>query len=172
MCGRTTGTGPTMYLFSVLLLSLLLPAGSAWAEHSYFHSAVPLGTLAVQWFVFWASGARLTIAGLRQQLRPRLTSQGIFGIAGDDPLPFVRELGVANLANGLIALLSLWRPDFLLPAAVSATVFYTLAGIWHIFHGHMTFNRVVALVSDLLLGAAFGWIAFTMFANGGVSLVL
>jgi uncharacterized protein DUF6790 len=160
-----------MYFFSVLLLSVLLPAGSAWAEHSYFHAAAPLGTLAVKWFVFWASGARLVIAGLRQQLRPKLTSEGIFGIASDDPLPFVRELGVANFANGLVALLSLWRPDFLLPAAIAAAVFYTLAGAWHVFHGHMTFNRVVALVSDLLLGAAFGWIAFVVIANGGVSLV-
>lgn len=161
-----------MYIASVLLLSFLLPAGSAWVEHSYFHATAPLATLAIKWFVFWASGARLVIAGLRQQIRPRLTSQGIFGIASDDPLPFVRELGVANFTNGFIAVLSLWRPDFLLPAAIVAAVFYTLAGVWHIFHGHITFNRAFTLVSDLVLGGLFGWIAWTVVMNEGVSLVL
>lgn len=161
-----------MYLLSVLLLSFVLPAVSAWVEHRYFHSPKGLGVLAVQWFVFWASGVRLLIAGIRQQLRPRLTSEGIFGIASDDPLPFVRELGVANLANGVVALISLWRPDFLLPAAVAGAVFYLLAGLWHMLHGHLTFNRWVALVSDLILGALFAWIAVRIFANAGFSIDL
>jgi hypothetical protein len=161
-----------MYLIAVLLLSVILPAGSAWAEHAYFHASQEFGPLAVKWFVFWAAGARLFIAGIRQQLRPRLTSEGIFGIASDDPLPFVRELGVANLANSVVALLSLWRPDFLLPAAIAAAVFYLLAGFWHVRHGHLTFNRGVALVSDLVLGALFARIAWTVAANHGVSAIL
>lgn len=152
-----------MYFIAVLLLGFVLPIGSVVAEHSYFHAAAPWIALAGKWFVFWAAGVRLGIAGIRQQARPKLTSQGIFGIASDDPLPFVRELGVANLAAATVALLSPWRPDFVLPAAISAGVFYTLAGIWHMTHAHRSANQNLALVTDLILGAIFAvYVAMTL----------
>ena len=160
-----------MYTVGVLLLGFLLPAASAWAEHSYAHGAAPLFDLAGKWLVFWATGVRLTIAGIRQQARPRLTSQGIFGIASDDPLPFVRELGVANLAAGIVGLCVVWRPDFILPAALSSAVFYFLAGIWHATHKNRGFNQSVALYSDLLLGLFFAaYTGLTIAANAGIDI--
>ncbi len=162
-----------MYAAGVLLLGFLLPAASAWTEHHYVHGAAPLFDLVGKWLVFWATGVRLTIAGIRQQARPRLTSQGIFGMTSDDPLPFVRELGVANLAAGLVGLFVLWRPDFVLPAALSSAVFYFLAGVWHAAHKNRGFNRSVALYSDLLLGLLFAaYVGLTIAANAGFAIVI
>ena len=144
-----------MYFLSVLLLMLTAPLGSVWAEHMHLHSAAPLMLLVGKWFVFWGVGVRLAIAGLRQNIQPRFTSEYIFGIKGDDPLPFVRELGVSNLAAGVIGLLSLWQPTFILPAAISAAIFYGIAGARHVMHGAKTFNEAVAMVSDLLIALVF-----------------
>jgi hypothetical protein len=143
---------------------LILPAGSVYAEHTIHHSAAPLMLLIGKWFVFWSAGVRLVLAGLRQNIQPRFTSEHIFGIKSDDPLPFVRELGVANLATGAVGLLSLWQPSFVLPVAISATIFYGLAGIRHVLHGAKTFNEAIAMVSDVLVALVF--VAYVAWACG------
>ncbi len=51
-----------MYLVSVLLLLLVFPVGTIYAEHSYLHDAMPLMLLVGKWFVFWGAGARLFLA--------------------------------------------------------------------------------------------------------------
>jgi hypothetical protein len=151
-----------MYFLSILLLMLIAPVGSVYAEH--LHGAAPLMLLVGKWFVFWSAGVRLAIAGLRQNFQPRFTSEHIFGIKGDDPLPFVRELGIANLATGVVGLLSLWQPSFVPPVAISAAIFYGIAGVRHVLHGAKTFNEAVAMVSDLLIALIFiayiAWAAF------------
>jgi len=156
-----------VYFLSVLLLMLIAPVGSIWAEHTHFHSAAPLMALAEKWFVFWSAGVRLTLAGVRQSFQPRFTSEHIFGIKGDDPLPFVRELGVANLATGVVGLLSLWQPSFVLPVAISAAIFYGIAGVRHVMHGAKTFNEAIAMVSDLLIALVF--VAFIVWAELGLT---
>jgi hypothetical protein len=147
--------GQFMYFLSVLLLMFVLPTGSVFAEHAIYHSAAPLMLLVGKWFVFWGAGVRLTIAGLRQNFQPRFTSEHIFGIKGDDPLPFVRELGVANFATGMVGLLSYIRPDFILPVAISAAIFYGIAGVRHVMHGAQTFNERTAMISDLAISAIY-----------------
>lgn len=148
-----------MYFLSVLLLMLVFPAGSIYWEH--LHSAVPLMLLVGKWFVFWSVGVRLTLAGLRQQIQPRFTSKDIFGIESDDALPIVRELGVANLATGVVGLISLVKPGFVLPVAIAAVIFYGIAGIRHIGSSHRNTNENIALFSDLFAALVFaGYVAF------------
>jgi len=144
------------YLIVVLLLMLVLPIGSIGFEHLYLRSAAPLMLLVGKWFVFWAAGVRLFLAGLRQFFQPRFTAAGIFGITSDDALPLVRELGVANFAAGTVGMLSLAKPGFVLPVAISAGLFYGLAGAVHAAQLKRTGNENVAMASDL-------W-AFVMFA--------
>lgn len=85
----------------------------------------------------------------------------------------MRELGVANLAAGVVGLLSLARPDFVLPVAISGGVFYFLAGVWHATHANRTFNQNIALYTDLLLGILFAaHVGLTIAANHGISVVL
>ncbi len=152
-----------MYLISVLLLTLVLPIGSVAVEHAM--GALPLMVLVGKWFAFWAGGVRLFIAGLRQTFQPRFTSEGIFGIASDDPLPFVRELGMANIAMGTIGLFTPFVSDFVLPAAIVSGLYYLFAGIGHIRHSGRKLNRNIAMVSDLYVAAALlgyvGWAAWS-----------
>jgi hypothetical protein len=43
-------------------------------------------------------------------------------MTGDEALPIVRELGVANIAIGVVGLLSLAAPSFRLPTAIAAAM--------------------------------------------------
>ena len=63
-----------MYFAIVILLTFLLPAASIYTAVALLHSASPLIVLMGQWFVFWAGGIRLVLAGLRQFFQPSFTS--------------------------------------------------------------------------------------------------
>ena len=138
-----------MYLASVLLFMALFPAGSIAVDHLYFHGAAPLLPLTGKWFVFWAAGVRLFLAGLRQLFQPKFTAQQIFDVSSDDILPVVRELGVANLATGTAGVVSLAEPSFVLPVAVIAAIFYGIAGLRHALAPKRNRNENIAMISDL-----------------------
>ncbi len=140
-----------MYYASVLLLTLILPAGSVYAEQALAHSVLPLMLLIGKWFAFWAGGVRLFIAGIRQQLRPRATAQEIFGIMSDDPLFFIQELGMANVSMGVIGIVAVFVPAFILPAAIVTGLYYAQAGIGHLRHGGRNAHRNLAMISDLFV---------------------
>jgi hypothetical protein len=153
-----------MYFLTVLLLMLVLPVGSIYAEHSYLHSAAPLMLLVGKWFVFWSAGVRLFLAGLRQFFQPRFTAEQIFGIKSDDALPLVRELGVANFATGVVGIVSLVRPGFALPVAIIAAIFYGIAGIRHVAESNRKRNENIAMISDLFVFVIFGaYVVFSAF---------
>ena len=88
---------------------LVLPVGAIGVD--YFHTSAPPMLLAGKWFVFWSAGVRLSLAGSRQFFQPRFTAQEIFHIKGEDALPLVRELGVANFATGVVGIASLAKPQ-------------------------------------------------------------
>jgi hypothetical protein len=140
-----------MYFLSVLLLMLVLPAGSIYVEHVYLRSTAPLMSLIGKWFVFWSAGVRLFLAGLRQLFQPRFTSEQIFGIKTDDALPLVRELGIANFGTGVVGIISLAKPSFVLPMALAAVIFYGIAGIRHVAASDRLWNENLAMVSDLFV---------------------
>jgi hypothetical protein len=144
-----------MYLIAVVLLMLVLPVCSIYAEQSYLHNTMPLLLLAGKWFVFWSAGVRLLLAGLRQFIQPRFTATEIFDIKSDDVLPLVRELGVANFATGVIGILSIANPSFVLPVAIAAGLFYGIAGIRHVAGKHRSANENIAMVSDLFVFLVF-----------------
>ncbi|HWA88429.1 MAG TPA: DUF6790 family protein [Rhizomicrobium sp.] len=152
-----------MYIASILLLTLILPLGSVYAEQALFKDGLPVMLLVGKWFAFWAGGVRLLLAGIRQQREPRFTAQALFGIESDDALPFVRELGMANVAMGAVGLLAPFVAAFVLPAAVASGLYYAQAGIGHIRRGGRNAERNLAMVSDLFVGAALlayvGWAA-------------
>lgn len=145
-----------MYLAIVVLLMVIFPLGSIYAEHSLLHTASAVMPLVGKWFVFWGAGVRLFLAGLRQFFQPRFTSEQIFGIKSDEVLPLVRELGVANFATGVVGIASLAKPDFVLPVAVVAAIYYGIAGIRHVAADHRNANETIAMVSDLYVAVVFG----------------
>jgi len=116
-----------MYLISVILLMVVLPITSIALDHFVFQQSIPVFLLVGKWFVFWVAGVRLFLAGLRQFFQPRFTLEKLFGLTSDDALPFVRELGAANLATGTAGLLSLVKPNFVAPVTIVAAIFYGIA---------------------------------------------
>jgi hypothetical protein len=159
-----------MYFVSVLLLTVILPLSSVYADQAVLHNTLPLMLLIGKWFAFWAGGVRLFIAGVRQSLEPRFTAQAIFGITSDDPLPFIREIGMANIAMGVIGIIAGFAADFVLPAAIAGGPYYAQAGIGHVLHGGGNAQRNLAMVSDLFVAVALlSYVGWAIWSYGGIS---
>jgi hypothetical protein len=143
-----------MYFASVILLLLVFPAGCVVAEAFTPHGAADVMLLVGKWFVFWAVGVRLFIAGVRQVAQPQFTAD-IFEVKDRTAHAIVREVGCGNLAMGILGLASLARPDWVVPAAIVGGLYYGFAGAGHLIRGNRNFNGQVALVSDLLIFVLF-----------------
>jgi hypothetical protein len=96
-----------MYFASVVLLIFVLPVGSIVIDALWLRDGAELMFLIGKWFVFWAVGVRLLLAGIRQVAQPAFTAESIF--ASKDPAAhaIVREVGFGNLAMGVLGLASL-----------------------------------------------------------------
>jgi uncharacterized protein DUF6790 len=145
-----------MYVVFVVLLLLVLPAGCVAAEALWRHGAADIVLLIGKWFVFWAVGARLFIAGVRQVVQPQFTAESIFDSKDEASSAIVWEIGFANLAMGVLGLLTLVRPGWLLPAAIVGGLFYGLAGLGQAARGKRNSKEQTALVSDLLMFVLLG----------------
>jgi hypothetical protein len=135
-------------LVIVVALMLVVPLASIAAAILLRHQVLS-SQLVMTWYVFWAVGVRLSLAGVRQIVQPRYTAQVILGITGKDALLLVRELGFANCALGSVAFASLFIPAWRLPAAIAAAIFYALAGINHVVHRQRSSNQTIAMASDI-----------------------
>lgn len=140
-----------MYLAAILVLMLIAPLASVLIEALVVGG--PVAALVLKWFVVWGVGARLGLAGVKQVTQPAFTAQTIFEIADPKAQVIVQELGFANLAFGLLGLLSLAFPAFLVPAAVGGGLFYFLAGVKHALRPEKNRTETIAMVSDLAMAA-------------------
>ncbi len=75
-------------------------------------------------------------------------------MTSNEALPLVRELGVANVATGVVGLLSLAASSFTLPAAIAPAIFFGAAGFRHMAERDCSRNETVAMASDLFLFVA------------------
>ena len=130
----------------------ILPAVSVVVELIVNKHPGALIDLIGTWFVFWAVGVRLFTAGLRQIVKPGLTSEGILGIKGHAAWQLVRELGFANVSIGLVAIVSLWVTAWQPAAMLAGGLFLLLAGAEHIPKKQRNLEENIALVSDLAIG--------------------
>lgn len=140
-----------MYFVTVILLLLVFPIASIGAEALWNHGTVDVTLLVGKWFVFWAVGVRLFIAGVRQTIQPQFTAEKIFAIKDTASHAIVREIGFGNLSMGALGLISLARPDWLVSAAIVGGLYYGLAGLGHLFRGARDFNGRTAMISDLAM---------------------
>jgi hypothetical protein len=141
----------TMYLAAVMLLLAVLPVLSILAEFLTTTGA-SFWPLVGKWFVFWAVGIRLFAAGLSQVFRPQFTATGIFNIKDPEAAKLVKEIGFGNLSIGLLGILTMLVPAWIVPAALAGGLFYLLAGIQHWLNGVRSGKETVALISDLVVG--------------------
>ncbi|MEO8669420.1 MAG: hypothetical protein ABI399_12945 [Bauldia sp.] len=140
-----------MYLAAIILLLAVLPVLSILVE---FVTTTGAGLLPLvgKWFVFWAGGVRLFLAGLSQVFRPQFTYGGIFNIKDPEAGKLVKEIGFGNLSMGLVSLFTIIVPDWIVPAALATGLYHLLAGIQHWLNGVRGTKETVALVSDLAVG--------------------
>lgn len=143
-----------MYLLIVLGTMLVFPLLSWVVAGTFFGASLRFFSEFGNWFVFWALGIRLFVAGLRQVFQPSFTAKQIFEIEDPSANVVVQELGFANIAFGLIGIVSMILPSWVFPATLLGAVFYGLAGVNHIFKKK---NRTewIAMISDLYAAAIF-----------------
>jgi hypothetical protein len=137
-----------MYVLVVALTTLILPVASVLVARMADPGAALIALIGL-WFVVWGVGVRLGLAGVRQVLKPEFTARDILGSADHGALLIVRELGFANLAIGVVGLLSLVFPAFVLPAAIYACIFYAAAGALHVRTPARNRAETIAMTSDL-----------------------
>jgi hypothetical protein len=153
-----------MYLAAIVLLMGVLPLGSILAELAFHSSGADWVVLVGKWFVFWSVGIRLLLAGLRQVVNPAFTAEAIFEVKERAALVIVQELGFGNLSIGLLATLTLFKPQWTVPAAIVGGLFYGMAGLKHLTKGDRNATENVAMVSDLFIFIVLaGYLAFSGF---------
>ena len=139
------------YAASVLTLTVIFPALSAFTDAALHHASPFAAPLLAKWFIFWAVGARLFLAGLRQTFNPAFTAKEIFHIDHEPSHAIVRELGFANLCFGLVGLISLFQSPWRIVSAFASGLYYALAGVAHALKGSATPNERFALVTDFFI---------------------
>jgi hypothetical protein len=139
------------YILVVFVLTILFPAISIFIEWETVQGLrVSIG-LVGKWFIFYAVGIRLFIAGLRQTITPSFTAKEIFHLKDDSSYPIIRELGFANLCFGLIGIISLFLPQWRIVSAVGSGLYYGIAGFHHLVKRPAGPNELFALVSDFFI---------------------
>ena len=151
-----------LYLINVLATMLILPLACIIAEAAVKPTPVNWSLIG-KYFIFWAIGVRLLIAGLKQSLQPRFTAEQIFNIRNsEESLAVVRELGFANICLGLAGILSLFRTEWRPVAAITGGLYFGLAGLLHVFRAPASRNETIAKVSDLsIFGVVLLYLFFT-----------
>jgi hypothetical protein len=128
---------------------VVLPVASIIVE--FASSGGDLLLVAGKWFVFWAAGIRLLLAGVRQVLQPSFTASTIFRITDPAAEKLVTEIGFGNLSMGLVAALSLAFPVWLVPAGLAGGLYLGLAGVKHAANPNRAREENIAMVTDLLV---------------------
>ena len=149
---RTT-QGESMYFVTVILFLFVCPAVSVGIEAARTHQALTSAELIARWWVFWAAGIRLFVAGVRQVIQPRFTAEEIFGVREAKALPLVREIGFANLSMGALAICSLFHSKWVVPAAIVSGLYYGLAAAGHVGKGSRNAKEQMAMISDVFAAA-------------------
>jgi hypothetical protein len=135
----------------VVALMGVLPIVSILVEHLLFSGGADLVALIGKWFVFWGVGCRLLITGIRQIADPTYTAETIFRIGDPSAQKIVAELGFGNVAIGTLAVLTIFKAAWVMPAAIAGFLFYALAGAKHVFNRDRTPPENVAMVSDIFI---------------------
>jgi hypothetical protein len=151
-----------VYLGSVVLLMLVLPVISIIADRG---NAQNLIQLIGKWFVFWAIGIRLLLAGLRQISKPAFTLKEIFHINNTESQVIVRELGFANICFGITGILSIFISQWLPAAGFTGGLYMGIAGVYHIIKKPSGTNEVIAMVSDLFILLVLGVYLYAYFTS-------
>jgi hypothetical protein len=137
------------YLIMNIGLLLILPLVSLITESIFEKTPVSPG-LFVKWFIFWAAGIRLFTAGITQTSNPAFTATKIFRLKPETYV-IIRELGLANIALGVMGILSLLNDSWRMLAAISCSIFFGLAALQHSLRETFGYNELIAALYDAIV---------------------
>jgi len=140
------------YIISVSVLTFILPTIGFFIDHFTTDIALTFD-LFCKWFIFSAVGLRLFLAGIKQVKNPEFTAKQIFHIDSSDSFPILRELGFANICFGLVAIVSLLKPEWRIVSAFASGLYFGIAGVQHGFNRTSGINEKFALWTDLIIFA-------------------
>lgn len=152
-----------LYYATLLLTMVILPVVSIASELAGNGTLIGFFAIACKWFVFWAVGVRLLLAGLMQLTKPGFTAGSILGVDDTRAHVLVQELGCANLAIGAAGLLSLVIASWVFPVAFIGGAFLGLCGLNHLRRPHRNLKENLAMATDL-------WGAFVLLLAFVISL--
>jgi hypothetical protein len=141
-----------MYVILVLAQTVVLPVVSG-AIELLISGGDPTEVFG-RWFLFWGVGTRLLVAGVSQILRPAFTVQNILGEPNAGAGQIAQELGFANVAIGIGAIVAAFVPGWGVPVAIVGGLFLGLAGFRHIGKLHPNLKEIVATWTDVLVFVA------------------
>lgn len=139
------------YILGVSAITFLLPIICCYVEIFFYRKQQLSFELIGKWFLFYAVGLRLFLAGIRQISNPAFTAKEIFHLENPDSFPIIRELGFANLCFGLIGLISLFLPAWRMVSAFGSGLYYGLAAVQHFIKKPAGTNEQFALVTDVII---------------------
>ena len=145
---KLTNKGNYSYLIMNVLLLLVLPALCIFSE-VLIEKEGPGWMLMGKWFIFWAVGIRLFTAGIKQSSNPEFTATKIFHLKTAESFVVIRELGFANIALGVMGILSVINSNWRILAAIIGGLFFGLAGFQHIFKKPDSRNELIAMLYDI-----------------------
>ena len=150
------------YLIMNVLLLFILPISSIISE-VIIEKESPDWMLIGKWFIFWAVGIRLFTAGIKQSSNPEFTATRIFHMKTAESFVVIRELGFANIALGVMGILSVINSNWRILAAIIGGLFFGLAGLQHLFKKPDSRNELIVMLYDLtVLLVIFFYLAFTL----------
>lgn len=138
------------YIISVSVLTFVLPVIGFISEHFIIETDLTFD-LFCKWFIFSAVGLRLFLAGIKQVKNPEFTAKQIFHLDSPDSFPILRELGFANICFGLVAIVSLFKPNWRIVSAFASGLYYGIAGVQHGLKKTASINEKFALWTDLII---------------------
>ncbi len=147
---RSSKNGNYVYLIMNILLLFILPLLSIASECIIEKESMDW-TLIGKWFIFWAIGIRLFTAGIKQSSNPEFTAVKIFKMKSSESFVVIRELGFANIALGVMGILSVINGNWRILAAITGGLFFGFAGIQHLFKKPDSSNELIAMVYDLVV---------------------
>jgi hypothetical protein len=139
------------YIISVSVITFVLPLLCSIAQVLLSNDTEFSFELFGKWFIFYAVGVRIFLAGIKQVTDPAFTAKKIFHIEGTDSFPILRELGFANLCFGLIGIISLYMQEWRVVSAFGSGLYYGIAGVQHMFSKTGGANERFAMFTDIVI---------------------
>lgn len=134
-----------------LAVTLVIPIVCiVWEIKARKRKSKPYDTAAIcsKWLAFWAIGFSAVTTGAMQVICPVYTEK-ILKLEMNETI-IISELGAANIAMGLLALLGLWKKNLIKPATLTYGIYILGCTLLHISRlNGMGFGEVTSLIGDI-----------------------